>query len=243
MSDESALPDSLEDNARDHLTSSAKAILGAVPFAGSVLAELAGVAIPNQRLDRVARFAAELDRRLSGVEDEIIKRKWSDDDFLELAEEVVRQAARATSEERIQYLALVLVKAMTDEDVKESERRHMLRILGEINDVEVVWLVHEAGVYVQGIHEFRATHAEILESKVYAAFDSDRERLKYGAMRESYRSHLLSLGLLEKTVRVGRGNAPEIDSVSRDFRYEYSISTLGLLLLDMIGFFIRGRLG
>ena len=243
MSAEELLPDVLRDNGNDHLTASAKAVLGAVPFAGSLLAELAGVAIPNQRIDRVSRFAAELDRRLAGVEEEIVKKKWDEDEFLDLAEEVVRQAARATSEERIQYLALVLVKAMTDESVKDNERRHLLRILGDINDVEVVWLAHYASVYVQGIDKFRDTHGEILEQKTYAEFDSDRARLQWSAMRDSYKYHLLNLGLLERELRVNRDNSPEIDHVSRDFRYNYSVSTLGLLLLEMIGFVIRSRLG
>ena len=48
----------------DYVTSAAKAILGAVPFAGSLLTELAGTVIPNQRIDRIAKFAAVLEYRL-----------------------------------------------------------------------------------------------------------------------------------------------------------------------------------
>ena len=40
----------------DYVVSASKAALGAVPFAGSLLAELAGAVIANQRVDRLVSF-------------------------------------------------------------------------------------------------------------------------------------------------------------------------------------------
>jgi hypothetical protein len=45
---ESDISGSLANRGADYVTSAAKAVLGVVPFAGSLLAEVAGTIIPNQ---------------------------------------------------------------------------------------------------------------------------------------------------------------------------------------------------
>jgi hypothetical protein len=40
----------LSHNMRDHVASAVKAAIGAIPFAGSLLSEIAGIVIPNQQL-------------------------------------------------------------------------------------------------------------------------------------------------------------------------------------------------
>jgi ABC-type transport system substrate-binding protein len=47
----------LSPQATDYVTAAAKAVFGMVPFVGSLLAELAGTIIPNQRIDRIVKFA------------------------------------------------------------------------------------------------------------------------------------------------------------------------------------------
>ena len=59
---------SLELRERDYVASAAKSIVGAVPFAGSLLVEIAGTIIPNQRMDRVAQFAQSLETKLASLE-------------------------------------------------------------------------------------------------------------------------------------------------------------------------------
>ena len=57
----------------DYVTSAVKAIVGAAPFVGSLLVEIAGVVIPNQRMDRIARFAQALEARLSELEQDVVR--------------------------------------------------------------------------------------------------------------------------------------------------------------------------
>ena len=57
----------------DYVTSAAKSILGVVPFAGSLLTELAGTLIPNQRIDRLTKFAEALEEKLLKMEDEYVR--------------------------------------------------------------------------------------------------------------------------------------------------------------------------
>jgi hypothetical protein len=236
MSDDDSMPENLKNSGHDHAVVASKALLGIVPFAGSILAELAGSAIPNQRLDRVAKFAAELDRRLVGIESEVTKQKWNDDRFLELAEEVVRQAARATSDQRREYLATLLSAEMTREQIDEHDGRHLLRILGELNDVEVVWLRHYAGNSFRWHYEFQDLHREILDLKVVADYPSDDARMAASALKESYLSHLVQLGLMEDHLSVNANGIPEMEWGGRKFRVRREITHLGAMLLELIGF-------
>lgn len=236
MSDDGSMPDSLRNSGQDHAVVASKALLGMVPFAGSILAELAAIAIPNQRLDRVVKFAAELDRRLAGIESNAAKKKWQDDRFLELAEEVVRQAARATSDQRRDYLATLLSTEMSREQIDEHDSRHLLRILGELNDVEVVWLRHYGGNSFRRHHEFQDTHREILEPKVVADYPSDDARMAASALKESYLSHLVQLGLMEDQFSVNANGVPEMEWGGRKFRVRREITHLGAMLLELIGF-------
>ena len=90
----------LQSNTSDYVTSAAKAALGTVPFIGSFLAELAGTVIPNQRIDRIVKFAQTLERRLSNLEEEFIRAQLSDEQFTDLLEEGLRQSARSLTDER-----------------------------------------------------------------------------------------------------------------------------------------------
>src|SRR5450756_1960269 len=96
---------SLEPQGPDYVASTAKAFLGAVPFVGSLLVELAGTIVPNQRIDRIADFAGELEARLSVLEQDFVRAQLSDPQFTDLMEEGLNQAARAVSAERRAQIA------------------------------------------------------------------------------------------------------------------------------------------
>jgi hypothetical protein len=236
MSEENEIPKELENTKTDHLTVSARAVLGLVPVVGSLLSELIGAAIPRQRMDRVVKFAALLEQRLAKLESEVAAVRWQDDRFLELAEEVVRQAARATTDQRREYLASILSVEMTRDHIEENDNRHLLRILGELNDLEIVWLRHYAGNSFKGGQEFMDLHREILESKVVAAYPSDDARMAAGALNESYLCHLVQLGLMQEHLLTNSENIPELEWGGRKFRVRREITHLGKMLLELIGF-------
>lgn len=66
--EESSIPESLQLSLSDYVASAAKSVLGVVPYAGSLLAEIAGTVIPNQRIERIVRFAADLEKRIIELE-------------------------------------------------------------------------------------------------------------------------------------------------------------------------------
>lgn len=227
----------IEQNSTDYVVATAKAVLGMVPFAGSLLAELAGTIIPKQRLDRLADFAGKLERRLGDLDKDAIRVKLSDENFTDLLEETARHAARAVTEERREYLSALLAAGVSEERISFVETKHLLRILGEVNDIEIVWLRFYLNPVMNGDHEFRTKHAAVL-SPVTASSGSDQATLDRHALQKNYLQHLVSLGLLERPLEVdSKTGYPAFDKFSKDWKSRgYLLTPLGRLLLRHIGF-------
>lgn len=229
------LSNQLSNSSIDYVTTAAKAALGLVPFAGSLLAEVAGAIIPRQRIDRIADFAARLEARIAHLECRPPWKVLSDEEFTDLTEESLRQASRATTPERREYLASMLASSLSSDAISYAETKHLMRILGELNDVEIVWLRFYANPVLDGDHEFRARHAKVLE-RSHVHMESPTEDMDKDAIQESYTDHLLRLGLLSEQVRKDRNGSPEFDRHSGKFQIaSRRTSSLGELLLRQIG--------
>lgn len=224
----------LQNTAIDYVASSVKATLGAVPFAGSLLSEIAGSVIPNQRIDRITDFAQRLERRIAHLERDTVRSEMDDEEFTDLVEESLRQAARATSGERREYLASLLANSLSEEAVEHSESRHLLRLLGELSDVEVIWLRFYDNPVMGGDQQFRELHEAVLEP-VAAHMGSTQEELDKAALQKSYKAHLERLGLIAGKLKTDRDKNPELDQMSGEFkRQSYRTTSLGRLLLRSI---------
>lgn len=220
----------------DYVASAAKAALGAVPFAGSLLAEIAGAVIPNQRVDRIVRFAQQLEKRIGDLERQRALESVNNEEFTDLVEEGVRQAARSTTDERRAHIANLIANSLSDEDVSFIQAKHLLRILGEINDAEVIWLRSYLDPTVGGDREFRQTHRGVL-NPVSASFGSKSAEIDQATIQQSYKEHLAQLALLEPRYRIdNKTKLPEFDSRGRPKSSGYEITALGRLLLRELGF-------
>lgn len=235
MSDGTNSSEIVKAQAVDYLASGARAALSAIPFAGSLLAEVAGSIIPNQRVDRIADFAAKLEERIADLEEVQVRNELHDEEFTDLLEESLRQASRAVSEDRRKYLASLVASSLTSEDVKHSEAKHLMRILGELNDVEILWLRYYLVPTIGGDEEFRELHKEVFEP-VAATTSSSPEELDDHALQQSYRDHLVRLGLVTEYLRKGKDGLPEFDKMTGQPRVSrWQVSQLGRLLLRSIG--------
>lgn len=235
MTSDSNLPQPIQPNAADYVTAGAKAVLGVVPFAGSLLAEIAGSIIPKQRVDRIADFAAKLEQRITHLEKDGIASALNDQEFTDLAEEALRQASRATTDERREYLSSLLASSLSSDAISYAETKHLMRLLGELTDVEVIWLRSYAVPTIGGDEEFRNLHEQVLQPKA-AYIGSPLEVVEAEALQKSYRDHLIRLGLITGQISKNRDGAPEFDRFTGDFKISYHhTSTLGNLLLRQIG--------
>ena len=208
--------EALEPQKMDYVASAAKAALGAVPFAGSLLVELAGTVIPNQRINRIVSFAKTLERRLSNLEQEFVQSQLNDDNFTDLLEEGLRQASRSLSEERREYISSLISNSLVSKDIEYIESKHLLKKLDELNDIEIIWLRYFLERTSHEHQNFREKHPDILKpiTRVMSTPQPIRDK---GTLQDSYKEHLAQLGLLER----------------EDKRYK--LKPLGRLLLREIG--------
>src|SRR5581483_8795998 len=216
----------------DYVVSAAKAVLGAVPFAGSLLAEIAGTVIPNQRIDRIGKFAAELQKRIEHLEQSTVRAQITDENFTDLVEEGLRQAARSTTDDRREHIAKLIANSLSSEDVSFIESKHLLQVLGEINDIEVIWLNFYLNARIGGDDEFRSKHEHIL-APISAHMGSPQAELDKRTLQDSYKDHLVRLGLLRERFKVdSKTKMPEFDtSTGAPKRQGYDLTPFGRLLL------------
>ena len=193
-------------------------------------------AIPKQRMDRLVGFARELEGKIGELDQDAVRAKLMDENFTDLLEETARQAAQAVTEERRAYLASLLASGVTETHVSFVESKHLLRILSQINDIEIIWLRFYHYPFLNGDDEFRNKHTAVLEP-IAATLSSDQETLDRHALQENYTEHLISLGLLNRPLQVdGKTGYPMFDKFTKDWKTQGTQTTpLGRLLLKYIG--------
>ncbi|TDU25918.1 hypothetical protein DFR24_4365 [Panacagrimonas perspica] len=224
----------LETKNTDYVASAARAILDGVPFVGSLLAELAGSLIPNQRIDRVAKFAVLLEARLSTLEKEALSRQARDPAGADLLEEALRQAASSLSDDRRERIASLIANGLSEGEVSYLESKHLLKILGELSDAELIWLRSHLHDEIDGDSEFREKHSSVLNLPA-AHLGSSQPDLDKNTVGESYRQHLVRTGLLENRYRTDpKTKELKVDSHGRLQVQRRTITSLGRLLLRVI---------
>lgn len=215
-------------------------VLRFAPWIGP-LAEL----VPHQRLDRIARYVEALDCRLREIDEEHPRRindALQDGQFAGLLEESLRQAARSLSDDRRQYLSNLVVNGMTEREVEYHESQHILRILNELGDIEIVWLRY----YLVRTNEYYKRHSDILSPFDVSLASPQAEIDHYyrkRALRNSYIEHLCRLGLLTTSYRMEartplphKIELPVYDTFTgRREKKDHDITRLGRLLLEQIG--------
>lgn len=228
--------DRLKNNKSDWAAMVSRAGLSAVPIAGSFLAELVGALIPNQRIDRIAKFANELNDRLEAMPEEVVDRLRNDEEFIGLIEESFIRASRVNSDERRRYIVNIVQNGISDEDAGINNAKYLLGLLSELNDNEVIWLRYFHEVTMKEKANFQALHENVL-TRVRVVIGSSEEVRRQGAVQESYKEHLERLGLIKHNIRMNRDRTgPEYDKSTGRPSVSFSqTTTLGDMLLDNIG--------
>lgn len=131
--------DGLDDDRTDKLVAAGRAIASAVPMVGGVIGEIITQAIPAQRLDRIVTYMRSLNARLAALEldpDDILRNPES----IDLIEEGGFQAARATTDERIEQIATIVANGLSAEEADDVRRKRLTRLLGQIDNDELLLL-------------------------------------------------------------------------------------------------------
>lgn len=229
--DSSELPPSLRNDHVDHIAAAIRSLAGAAPWIGGLLAELVNYAIPNQRVERIAKFAAELEKQLAGMERDVLKARFSSPGYIDLLEDGMHQAVRALSEERIQYIASIVKNGLTDEEEELDRYKHLMVLLASLNDTEVIILKSYDFMGPQAT-DFFETHGDTLAAQP-AVLGSSQSEVDRSVIHQDYRQHLVRLNLLAPSFRpTPKGEVPEFDSkTGLPKSNRYKITPLGSLLL------------
>ncbi len=226
----------LGNNKSDWAAVMAKGGLGAIPFAGSFLAEVVSTLIPNQRLDRLVKYATELNDRLERMPVELMDQLRNNEQFIDMVEESFIRVSRASSEERRQYILSIVWHGMSNDKAAINNAKYILGLLSELNDNEVIWLryFHERTLHDKG--QFQALHKNIL-APVQVMIGSSKEEKQKGAIQESYKEHLERLGLIKSHIKMNKDlGVPEYNTFTNKPEITYSeATTLGNMLLENIG--------
>ncbi len=228
-------PPKLGNTSIDVVTSLAKGVTGAIPIAGSLIAEIVGNIIPNQRLDRIARFLQLLNDRLDGIEQSLLETRLPQPEVVDLLEDAFTQAARATTQERLEHIASVVANGISAEELNQAQTKRMLWLLGQLNDAEIVILRSRLALTREDIHldaDFRNKHQELLAPDA-THMGSSEDEFEEAALKTSYRSHLDDLGLVRvRFKQPRRGELPEFDDKTGMLKASGTeITRLGRMLL------------
>lgn len=221
-------------NAYDNTAIVLKGLAGAIPFAGSLIAEVIGNVIPNQRMDRIDKYLHLLALKVSEIEEKILRSRFLEPEFIAVFEDSLYQAARATSQGRIEHIASLISNSLSDEHVDYLRYKHVLSLLGEINDVEIL-IIQFYSLPPNDSKEFWQSHETALSSPPMVT-GSSQDTVDKSIVSRSYREHLVRLGLLRiKFKKAKKGELPEFDERTGMVKAQgYDITSLGKLLLRYI---------
>ncbi len=187
----------------DVAAAAVRGVAGIIPYVGTLIAEIVTAFIPNQKLDRVTRFAGLLAKQLGGVQDtlELFEQRLKSAEGSDLLEEGILQASRAVSDDRRHRIAAILARGLTTDLLQYDRVRKLLSILESLNDSELLLLhfySHTPTIGSSWHKDLMDRHPELLRpvSRQSQRSDAERER---GAMRDAYERTLIANGLLDST--------------------------------------------
>jgi hypothetical protein len=147
-----------EINRRDIIVSASKAVASFIPYVGPFMAEIIGVVIPNQRWDRISEYVRILNEKVVNLEEKI-----NNQESVDLLEDSLLQSARALTRERKEYIASMLKNGLMKEEQTHAEKKKLLSILGELNDIEIIFLkYYSLNLGIGQKHPFVEQHINIL---------------------------------------------------------------------------------
>ncbi|WP_114200942.1 hypothetical protein, partial [Acinetobacter baumannii] len=173
----------------DHRVATYKAIAGLIPGFGSILSEVVGAIIPDQRMDRLVKYIKILDTKVQKINSDLLEIAKQNELAIDLIEEGFVQASRSLSNERREYIANVVANGISDEEKNYADSKYILKLLGELNDQEVIWLRFFLHPTFDGDEEFRQQHQNVIEP-IATYIGADENILEKKDIQESYKSHL-----------------------------------------------------
>jgi hypothetical protein len=110
----------------------AKGVISQIPIVGPLTVELLNVTIPNQRQERIEKLLNLLSSKVFDISPEELEQRYQSTDFIDLYEDVFHQSLRATTQERIEYLASILSYGVKNPDFDLSQTKRVLDTFAKV---------------------------------------------------------------------------------------------------------------
>jgi hypothetical protein len=195
--------DDLEETGLERVTSLGMGAVGALTPVTGIMVRVLEDVMPNRWRHRVNRTLRVLDAKIEGISDEVIEERAKTEGFGAILEEAMFQASRATTEERLEYIANCLKNSLTSDELEDEAQLRLLRLLNQINDAEVIVLKFLAiSAWEQADRRaFAEKHADVLHEPDDTLGMNQRgpkvEALqRRGSFYRQYVANLASLGLI-----------------------------------------------
>lgn len=213
----------------------ARGALSQVPILGPIANEIVGQIIPDRRWERITALVHQIEVRVSNLEPATLRGRFTEPIYVDLLEEGMFQGARASSPERIAYIAEIIARGVSRSDAARLDRMWLLRLLSEINDAEALLLALH-GKSGEGRSAFYERHQPAIEVPTLFFGENAPDKAATAAIRSNYERHLESLGLLQRrSHRPPRGQMPDLDENGKPTHSWTELAALGYLLLREIG--------
>lgn len=180
----------LENNSADRAAIFVKGVVGIAPFVGPLLSEIVTSHIPNQKMERLVLFTQLLEQKIKHIETDILDAKMKTEEMSDLLEDALRQASRALTPERREYIANALKNSLEDDALDHIVKKRLFALLEQVDDVDIIRLkTYLYPMDGSGAREaFFEKHSNVLETFKYpdgtqaaedrhAVFENPVERL------------------------------------------------------------------
>ncbi|MHC2241133.1 hypothetical protein [Bradyrhizobium elkanii] len=134
----------------------ARSVLSIIPVLGQTLQEVVTAIVPNQRAERVEKYLVMLSQQIDRLQIAVqeIKRPES----VDLIEEGAYQAVRALTDDRRLQIATVVANGLANEEQSKLRQKRLLKILGDLDDQELLILQAYANDHAQARLQEIAPH-------------------------------------------------------------------------------------
>ena len=122
----------LKNQTVDYLAAIGRSASSVIPYVGTFVGELITNIIPGQRIDRIAKFLDELNKRVTELEVNV-QEKMQHPENVDLFEEGCYQACRAVTKERLNYIVNLVTHGIGDDVANYVQNKKMLTILSSLN--------------------------------------------------------------------------------------------------------------
>ena len=184
----------IETNNSDRAAMVLKSVVGAAPVVGPLLNEVITSVIPNQKQERIIHFLGIFANKVKFLEKDVFEAKIKTEEFTDLLEDALRQASRALTDDRKEYIASLLKNSIVEEKLTHIQKKRLLDILNELNDAEIIRL-KSCEYRDEARMAFFEKHTEVLEP--WKRQDSSQESKDRVTFWESLTSKLISTGVLD----------------------------------------------